>query len=71
MNAGETHLIGKEPRYTPSCDLVCPVNARLFGDVEDPNSEISRYIGEKKATTIKKEFATQPRVYYVLQGGDF
>lgn len=68
---GKTDRIGKDPRYTPSCDLVCPVNARLFGDIDDANSEVSRYIGKKKATQIKKEFGTRPQVYYVLEGGDF
>jgi phenylacetyl-CoA:acceptor oxidoreductase subunit 1 len=71
VKAGETHLIGTDPRYTPSCDLVCPVNARLFGDIEDPNSAVSQHIGRKKATTLKKEFGTRPRVYYVLEGGDY
>lgn len=69
--AGETHLIGKKPEYTPSCDLVCPVEARVFGDIDDPDSTVSQWLGRKKATQIKKEFGTRPQVYYVLQGGDY
>jgi Fe-S-cluster-containing dehydrogenase component len=68
---GKTDRIGKDPDYTPSCDLVCPVNARLFGDLDDPNSEVARYIGEKKAGQLKKEYGTRPQVYYVLEGGDW
>ena len=68
---GKTDRIGQDPQYTPSCDLVCPVNARLFGDIDDPNSGVSKYIGEKKAGQLKKEYGTRPQVYYVLQGGDF
>ena len=69
--AGRTDRIGKDPEYTPSCDLVCPVNARLFGDLDDPDSTVSRAIGRKKATQLKKEFGTGPQVYYVLEGGDY
>ena len=63
--------IGKDPEYTPSCDLVCPVEARFFGDIDDPDSEVSKRIGAKKATQLKKEFGTRPQVYYVLEGGDY
>jgi Fe-S-cluster-containing dehydrogenase component len=71
VKEGKTDLIGKDPRYTPSCDLACPVNARLFGDLDDAQSVVSKYIGEKKAAQLKKEYGTRPQVYYVLQGGDY
>ncbi len=67
----QQHLIGSDVRYTPSCDIVCPVNARIFGDIEDPDSEVAKVIGEKQASQLKKEFGTQPSVYYVMRGGDF
>jgi len=71
VEAGKTELIGEVPEYTPTCDLVCPVGARMFGDIDDPDSTISRRMGEKKATQIKKEYGTRPQVYYVSEGGDF
>lgn len=71
VTAGKTDRIGKDPEYTPSCDLVCPVNARLFGDLDDTQSNVSRYIGKKKAAQLKKEYGTRPQVYYVLEGGDY
>ncbi len=71
VEAGEPELIGKKPEYTPSCDLVCPVNARIFGDIDQPDNEVKAYIGKKKATQLKKEFGTGPQVYYVVRGGDF
>lgn len=70
VKAGKTDRIGKDPEYTPACDLVCPVAARVFGDIDDPNSEVSRRVGAKKATQLKKEFGTRPQVYYVLEGGE-
>ena len=67
----KTDRIGKDQEYTPSCDLVCPVNARFFGDIDDPQSTVAKHIGKKKATQLKKEFGTRPQVYYVLEGGEF
>lgn len=71
IEEGKTHLIGKDPEYTPACDVVCPVRARHFGDINDPNSEVSKIIAKKKATQLKKEYGTRPQVYYVLEGGDY
>lgn len=66
---GKTDRIGKDQDYTPSCDLVCPVQARVFGDADDPNSEVSKRIAETKAVQLKKRFNTAPQVYYVLEEG--
>jgi len=63
--------VGIDPEYTPSCDLVCPVDARVFGDLDDANSKVSKWIGEKKAGQMKKEYGTSPRVFYVSSGGDY
>jgi Fe-S-cluster-containing dehydrogenase component len=71
VEKGETNLIGKVPEYTPSCDLVCPVGARAFGDVEDPDSTVAQWVGRKKAGQLKKEFGTRPQVFYVMEGGDY
>lgn len=61
--------IGKDQEYTPACDLVCPVQARLFGDLDDPNSEVSKRIAQTKAQQLKPQFGTRPQVYYVLEEG--
>lgn len=71
IQENKTHLIGKAPEFTPSCDLVCPVGARIFGDIDDPASQVHQQLGQKKAAQLKKEFGTRPQVYYVLEGGDF
>jgi Fe-S-cluster-containing dehydrogenase component len=61
--------IGKDQEYTPTCDIVCPTQARMFGDGDDPNSEVSKRIAATKATQLKKQFGTGPQVYYVLEEG--
>ncbi|MDP1733538.1 MAG: 4Fe-4S dicluster domain-containing protein [Sulfuritalea sp.] len=67
---GKVDRIGKDQEYTPACDVVCPVEARFFGDLDDPKSEVSRRIGATKAAQLKKEFGTRPQVYYLLEGGE-
>ena len=65
----KTDRIGKDQEYTPACDLVCPTQARLFGDADDPNSDVSKRIAATNATQLKKQFGTGPQVYYVLEEG--
>ena len=66
---GKVDRIGKDQDYTPACDLVCPVQARMFGDIDDPNSDISKRIKETNAVQLRKQFGTSPQVFYVLEKG--
>ncbi|NCN69580.1 MAG: 4Fe-4S dicluster domain-containing protein [Rhodoferax sp.] len=66
---GKVDRIGKDQAYTPSCDLVCPTQARMFGDLDDPNSDISKRIKETGAKQLKTKFGNSPQVYYVLEEG--
>ncbi|MEO5335792.1 MAG: 4Fe-4S dicluster domain-containing protein [Magnetospirillum sp. WYHS-4] len=70
IQAGKADRIGKDPEFTPACDIVCPVDARVFGDIEDPNSNVARQIGARKAAQIKRDYGTRPQVYYVLEAGE-
>jgi len=70
VQENKTDEIGVNPEYTPACDLVCPTGARFFGDIDTPESEVSKKISSKRATQIKKHFGTKPQVYYVIDGGE-
>lgn len=49
----------------PMCVVCCPAEARTFGDLDDPNSEVSRLIREKNGEQLLKEKGTKPQVYYL------
>ncbi len=49
----------------PACVEVCPVGARLFGDLRDPKSQVSKVLKEKRSYVLKPDLGTEPKVYYI------
>ena len=56
---------GIDREATPACVIACPTEARVFGDLDDPNSEISREIREENGFQLHPEYGTNPSVYYI------
>jgi molybdopterin-containing oxidoreductase family iron-sulfur binding subunit len=54
--------MGKEPK--PVCVEACPYNAIVFGNLNDPNSEISKIIKTSKVITLRANLGTNPKVKY-------
>ncbi len=48
----------------PACVEVCPVGARVFGDLNDPESPVRRVIEEYGVFVLKDEAGTKPRFFY-------
>lgn len=53
----------RKGRY-PACVEVCPVGARKFGNLLDPDSEISYILKNKQVFRLKEDQNTQPKFYY-------
>ncbi|NTV89366.1 MAG: oxidoreductase [Clostridiales bacterium] len=60
------HMLDKGEKTT-RCAEVCPTEALIFGDMDDPNSQISKLIAEKgdKLEGYKTQFGTKPAVKYL------
>ncbi len=48
----------------PSCQIVCPTEAIIIGDLDDPTSKISRIIARDDVAVRAPEQNTKPKVFY-------
>ncbi|MCZ6915198.1 MAG: polysulfide reductase NrfD [Gemmatimonadetes bacterium] len=54
-----------EKGLLPACVVICPVEALVFGDMDDPASRVSRYLGTTPVTVRRPEQGTRPKAFYV------
>jgi Fe-S-cluster-containing dehydrogenase component len=57
---------GEDREATPACVNICPVGARLFGDLNDLNSKVSQAISVEATIRLREELGTEPSVYYII-----
>jgi Fe-S-cluster-containing dehydrogenase component/formate-dependent nitrite reductase membrane component NrfD len=48
----------------PACVVVCPVEAILVGDVNDPSSAVARIVQREPVTVRRPEKETRPKLFY-------
>jgi Fe-S-cluster-containing dehydrogenase component len=54
-----------ETERKPACVMACPAEARLFGDVNDPESEVAIVIREQGGYQLMPEWGTKPANHYL------
>lgn len=54
-----------EAGLLPACVETCVTGARVFGDLNDPQSEVSMLLREIPTQVLKKGMGTEPRVFYI------
>jgi Fe-S-cluster-containing dehydrogenase component len=57
----------KDGEVQPACVQSCPTRAMVFGDLGDPESEVSRLASSSRATKLLSELGTRPKVNYLSQ----
>lgn len=69
---GTPDLSGSDPNtreFTPACVVTCAPTARYFGDLDNPNSQVSRLIADKVGVRLLDQMGNRPQVYYLTGHG--
>jgi Fe-S-cluster-containing dehydrogenase component/formate-dependent nitrite reductase membrane component NrfD len=54
-----------ENQLQPACVIVCPTECRIFGDLEDPTSEVAQIVQREAFMLRKPEKGTAPKIFYL------
>jgi len=54
-----------EQQMEPPCATVCPTEAIVVGDIDDPASRVSQLIATRRVSVRKPEKGTLPKVFYI------
>ena len=57
---------GRDQDATPACVNICPVGARIFGDINDLDSNVSILLNTREHIRLREYLGVNPRVYYLL-----
>lgn len=56
---------GVDAAATPACVVACPLKARTFGDLNDPDSPVSKLLAGHASFQLREDLGTGPRIYYL------
>ena len=55
----------EEEEYTTACAEVCPAQAITFGDLNDPDHQVTKLSQDPRAFRLLERLGTEPKVYYL------
>ncbi len=61
---------GVDPEATPACVNSCLAQALAFGDIEDPESNVSQLLAKNKSFRMHEEVGTGPNFHYLYDVKD-
>ena len=57
--------VGSPDGVVPACVEACPAEARFFGDLDDPESEVSKLLATRNSIKLREEMSTEPKTIYL------
>jgi len=61
----EGKKIGSPDGVVPACVETCPTEARVFGDLNDTSSEVSKLLASRDYFKLREDMGTEPKVFYL------
>lgn len=56
---------GEDREASPACVNICPVGARTFGNLNDPESTVAKLIESNPTFRLRDDLGTEASVYYI------
>ena len=60
----------RDGEVTPACVQTCPADAMVFGNLNDPESRVSKMVGDERSYHVLEELNTSPSVVYLRRVDD-
>jgi len=54
-----------ENHLPPACVSVCPTECRIFGDLDDPATQVAQIVAQQDFTVRRPEKGTGPKIFYL------
>ena len=54
--------------YNPACVEICPSQAMVFRDIDNPENEVSKLMRSRRAFRLMEDLGTEPKVIYLSEG---
>jgi phenylacetyl-CoA:acceptor oxidoreductase subunit 1 len=61
---------GVDPEATPACVNACITQTLAFGNLDDPDSNVSRLLARSKYFRMHEELGTGPGFYYIVDAAE-
>jgi molybdopterin-containing oxidoreductase family iron-sulfur binding subunit len=68
MTAKKENRRIRDGEVIPACVQTCPSEALYFGDLNDPQSSVSKLSKSRRVFRLLEELGTQPKVFYLKEG---